>query len=62
MYKPHHRLNKSYSFPYILFILQTVLDQHGCPVHCSVMSDISQDNQFVIGRQDVCTVKDNAVI
>ncbi|KAK2167121.1 hypothetical protein LSH36_32g21058 [Paralvinella palmiformis] len=32
--------------------VKTVLDQHGCPVHCSVMSDISQDNQFVIGRQD----------
>ncbi|XP_072041834.1 vacuolar protein sorting-associated protein 11 homolog [Amphiura filiformis] len=29
-----------------------VLDLHGCPFHCSVMSDATQDNQFLIGRSD----------
>ncbi|XP_071804394.1 vacuolar protein sorting-associated protein 11 homolog [Asterias amurensis] len=29
-----------------------VLDLHGCPIHCAVMSDTTQFNQFVIGRED----------
>ena len=29
------------------------LDQHGCRINCSVLSDMTQDNQFVLGRQDV---------
>ncbi|XP_064651834.1 vacuolar protein sorting-associated protein 11 homolog [Lineus longissimus] len=32
--------------------VKNVLDQHGCKVGCSVMSDASQDHQFVIGRSD----------
>ncbi|XP_071483682.1 vacuolar protein sorting-associated protein 11 homolog [Diadema antillarum] len=28
------------------------LDNHGCPLRCAVMSDATQDNQFVIGRSD----------
>uniref|UniRef100_A0A8C4Q9L1 Vacuolar protein sorting-associated protein 11 homolog n=1 Tax=Eptatretus burgeri TaxID=7764 RepID=A0A8C4Q9L1_EPTBU len=28
------------------------LDQHGCAVRCSALSDLSQDNQFVIARND----------
>jgi hypothetical protein len=32
--------------------LKTVLDFHGCPLHCSAMSDLTQDNQFIIGRSD----------
>ncbi|XP_077990077.1 vacuolar protein sorting-associated protein 11 homolog [Glandiceps talaboti] len=28
------------------------LDSHGCPVRCSVLSDNSQDCQFVIGRSE----------
>eukprot|EP00918_Siedleckia_nematoides_P018931 GHVU01040411.1.p1 GENE.GHVU01040411.1~~GHVU01040411.1.p1 ORF type:complete len:904 (-),score=100.20 GHVU01040411.1:521-3232(-) len=31
---------------------QTILDQHGCKVKCGVMSDTTQDHQFVIARQD----------
>ncbi|XP_022091158.1 vacuolar protein sorting-associated protein 11 homolog isoform X2 [Acanthaster planci] len=29
-----------------------VLDLHGCPLRCSIMSDATQDNQFVMGRED----------
>ncbi|XP_013381879.1 vacuolar protein sorting-associated protein 11 homolog [Lingula anatina] len=29
-----------------------VLDQHGCKLRCSIMSDMTQDNQLVLGRQD----------
>lgn len=32
----------------------TVLDQHGCSLGCTTMSDASYDTQFVIARQDVC--------
>ncbi|CAH1772502.1 unnamed protein product, partial [Owenia fusiformis] len=32
--------------------VKSELDDHGCPIGCSVMSDQSQDFQFVIGRQD----------
>lgn len=32
---------------------KTALDQHGCPAHCSVLTDITQDNQFVIGSEEV---------
>nr|XP_054754971.1 vacuolar protein sorting-associated protein 11 homolog isoform X1 [Lytechinus pictus] len=28
------------------------LDHHGCSSHCAVMSDATQDHQFVIGRND----------
>ncbi|ELT88573.1 hypothetical protein CAPTEDRAFT_218778 [Capitella teleta] len=31
---------------------KTALDQHGCPAHCSVLTDITQDNQFVIGSEE----------
>lgn len=30
----------------------TILDQHGCRLKCGVMSDATQDHQFVIARQD----------
>ncbi|KAK3611536.1 hypothetical protein CHS0354_016470 [Potamilus streckersoni] len=30
----------------------TILEQFGCSLGCSVMSDSNQDHQFVIGRQD----------
>ncbi|XP_033108411.1 vacuolar protein sorting-associated protein 11 homolog isoform X2 [Anneissia japonica] len=29
-----------------------VLDEHGCPQRCTVMSDSTQDNQLIIGRHD----------
>ncbi|KAH3841675.1 vacuolar protein sorting-associated protein 11 homolog [Dreissena polymorpha] len=32
--------------------MQTTLDEFGCKRGCSVMSDMSQDNQFVIARDD----------
>ncbi|XP_015915607.2 vacuolar protein sorting-associated protein 11 homolog [Parasteatoda tepidariorum] len=31
---------------------KTLLDNHGCPPKCSILSDAKQDHQFVIGRQD----------
>lgn len=31
---------------------RVVLDNHGCPIGCSVLSDSSQEQQFVIGRSD----------
>ncbi|KAJ8020828.1 Vacuolar protein sorting-associated protein 11-like [Holothuria leucospilota] len=31
---------------------KVVLDLHGCSIGCSVLSDSSQENQFVIGRSD----------
>jgi hypothetical protein len=34
-------------------IFQNTLDEIGCKLGCSVMSDVSQDNHFVIGRDDV---------
>lgn len=30
-----------------------VLDQHGCKLRCAAMTDVTQDNQLAIGRQDV---------
>lgn len=32
--------------------ITVTLDDFGCRLGCSVMSDVSQDNQFVIGRDD----------
>ena len=29
------------------------MDETGCKLGCSVMSDVSQDNHFVVGRDDV---------
>lgn len=29
-----------------------ILDNHGCSLRCAVISDATQDNQFVIGRSD----------
>ena len=35
------------------FSLQEVLDGFGCDFKCSAISDVSQENQFVIARPDV---------
>ena len=30
-----------------------MLDAHGCEMRCSVMSDASQENQFIVARKEV---------
>ena len=35
------------------FYCQEVLDAHGCELRCSVMSDASQENQFIVARKEV---------
>ena len=30
-----------------------MLDAHGCELRCSVMSDASQENQFIVARKEV---------
>lgn len=37
----------------VVFVSQTELDKLGCAQGCSVLSDVSQENQLVVGRQDV---------
>jgi hypothetical protein len=32
---------------------QKVLDEHGCPPFCSVLTDVTLENQFVMGCEDV---------
>lgn len=44
-------LLENFQMVYVMF--QNLLDSHGCSLHCSVMSDFTQYNQFVIGRPDV---------
>ena len=57
------RVNFSPSLPQIFlcflfsstftFYWQEVLDAHGCELRCSVMSDASQENQFIVARKEV---------
>ena len=57
------RVNFSPSLPQIFlcflfsstftFYCQEVLDAHGCELRCSVMSDASQENQFIVARKEV---------
>ena len=56
------RVNFSRSLPQIFcflfsstftFYFQEVLDAHGCELRCSVMSDASQENQFIVARKEV---------
>jgi len=51
-----HSRDSLQKVPYC-YVVQAILDLHGCSLHCCTMADSTQENQFVIARPDVSTTE-----